>query len=157
MTTPAVRDHQSPLEIALLDVRATLADLLIAADEQHAAVVARDRDRLESVTRQQERLSARLAHAEAKRLQLTGGAPMSAIVETQPTQIRTLSDSIAALVRELKHKEAQTASLLQQSIELTTDTLNFLQRLVSPAAPAYGARGVAAARGQTSLMVDSRA
>ena len=72
MTTPAVREHQSPLEVVLLDVHATLADLLVAADEQHAAVVDHDRDRLENVTRQQEQLSVRLARAEAKRLLASG-------------------------------------------------------------------------------------
>src|SRR5437016_7603532 len=50
--------------------------LPISADEQHAAVVERDRDRLESVTRQQEHLSARLARAEAKRLEVLNGVPL---------------------------------------------------------------------------------
>ena len=67
MTSPAVREHQSPLEEALVNVHTALAELLVAADEQHAAVVAHDRDRLEGVTRQQERLSARLARAESRR------------------------------------------------------------------------------------------
>jgi flagellar biosynthesis/type III secretory pathway chaperone len=155
-TTPADRDHQSPLEIALLDVHATLADLLVAADEQHTAVVARDRDLLESVTRQQERLSARLAQAEARRIQLTGGKPLSAAVETLPAPMQTLSASIAASVRQLKQKQANTANLLQQSIEVTNQTLTFLQRLVAPQVPVYGARGMANAR-QHSLLVDSRA
>jgi hypothetical protein len=44
MTTPAVREPESPLEAVLLDVDAILADLLVAADEQHAAVVAGDRE-----------------------------------------------------------------------------------------------------------------
>jgi hypothetical protein len=56
MTPPAVHESQSSLEAALLDVDATLADLLIAADEQHAAVVAVDFERLESVTRLQKAL-----------------------------------------------------------------------------------------------------
>ncbi len=114
MTNPAVREHQSPLEAALLDVYATLAALLVASDEQYAALVARDHARLESVTRQQERLSSRLERAEAKR-----------------------------------------ANLLDQSIDLVGNTLNFLQRLVTVQSPAYGARGLAQSR--QSLLVDGRA
>ena len=57
----------------LLDVHASLVDLRAAADEQYAAVVADDRDRLEAVTRLQERLSSRLGRAETKRLELLSG------------------------------------------------------------------------------------
>ena len=74
MMTPVVREDQSPLEAALLDVDATLAELLAAADEQHAAVVAGDRQRLERVTGLQERLSSRLERAERRRLEHLGGA-----------------------------------------------------------------------------------
>jgi flagellar biosynthesis/type III secretory pathway chaperone len=154
MTTPAVREHQSPLEAALREVHATLADLLIAADEQHAAVVERDRDRLESVTRQQEHLSAQLARAEAKRLDVLGGVPLAEAVKTLP-EGHTLSASITTQVTHLKERQAQTAGLLQQSIDLATHTLNFLQRLVTPPSASYGARGIAAPR--QSVLVDSRA
>jgi flagellar biosynthesis/type III secretory pathway chaperone len=154
MKTPAVREDQSPLEAALLDVHATLADLLVAADEQHAAVVERDRDRLESVTRQQERLSARLARAEATRLKLLGGVPLADAVTALPAG-QALSASIGIKVRQLKQRQAQTASLLEQSIDLASQTLNFLQRLVTPPSAAYGARGIAAPR--QSVLVDSRA
>src|ERR687886_723289 len=123
MTAPAVPDQQSPLESALLDVHATLADLLVAADEQYAAVVARDHARLESVTRQQERLSARLARADS--------------------------------VRELKQRQARTAGLLEQSIDLAAQTLTFLQRLLTGQPAVYGARGLAP--GRQSLLVDGRA
>src|SRR3977135_1658916 len=84
MTNPAVREHQSPLEAALLDVHATLAALLIASDEQYAALVARDHARLDSVTRQQERLSSRLERAEAKRLEVLGGTPLLSAIPLQP-------------------------------------------------------------------------
>jgi len=154
MTTPAVREHQSPLEVVLLDVHATLADLLVAADEQHAAVVDHDRDRLENVTRQQERLSVRLARAEAKRLEVLNGVPLLEAVTALPTG-RALSVSISTKVLQLKERQAQTASLLEQSIDLASQTLNFLQRLVTPPSAAYGARGIAASR--QSVLVDSRA
>jgi flagellar biosynthesis/type III secretory pathway chaperone len=138
----------------LLDVHATLAELLVAADEQHAAVVEHDRDRLESVTRQQEHLSARLARAEAKRLEVLGGVPLLQAVSGLPDG-QALSVSISMKVRRLKERQAQTASLLEQSIDLAGQTLNFLQRLVTPPSPAYGARGLAAPR--QSVLVDGRA
>src|SRR3977135_2451877 len=86
MSAPSVvtRDPQLPLEAALLDVHATLADLLAAADEQYAAVAARDAKRLESVTWQQERLSVRLERAERRRIELLGGAPLQVAVASLP-------------------------------------------------------------------------
>src|SRR5919205_4427144 len=82
--TPATSEH-SPLEQALLDVHATLADLLAAADEQHQAVAAGDRERLESVTRRQERLAARLQRAETQRLRLLNGRPLEDAVSELPS------------------------------------------------------------------------
>jgi flagellar biosynthesis/type III secretory pathway chaperone len=159
MTTPAVREHQSPLEDALLDVHTTLAELLVAADEQHAAVVARDRDRLESVTRQQERLSARLARAESRRIELLAGeslaAKLASLPPTAAARAKTVGNSITTQVKLLKERQAHTASLLQQSIDLTGQALLFLQRLVAPPAQVYGARGLTVSR--QSLMLDSRA
>src|SRR5260370_29266329 len=99
MTTPAAREHQSPLEAALLDVHATLTALLVASDEQYAAVVARDHAWLEGVTRQQERLSSRLQHAEARRLVALGGIPLLETIALLPadqaTRTKSLSDAIA--------------------------------------------------------------
>src|ERR1700739_4165368 len=99
MPAPAATVIQSPLEAALSDVHATLAELLQAADEQHAAVVARDRNRIESVTRQQERLSARLARAEARRIELLGGNSLSDVIarleEPRATRVKVLRDEIA--------------------------------------------------------------
>src|SRR5579859_5310934 len=159
MTTPANRDHQSPLEAALLDVHATLAQLLSAADEQYEAVVARDRDRIESVTRQQERLSAQLARAEARRMELLGGAPLSEVISElqapERQRVAVLRDGIASAVQSLKRRQSQTARLLEQSVALTMQTLTFLQRLVAPPPIAYGARGLSAP--QRSVLVDTRA
>jgi len=138
----------------LLDVHTTLTDLLVAADEQYAAVAARDHERLESVTRQQERLSVRLAHAEARRLEILAGVPLTEAVAGS-NHLDGVRRSIAAAVTELKRRQAETASLLEQSIELTAQTLNFLHRLVTTPSPAYGARGVTAQR--QSVLVDSRA
>src|SRR5437016_762617 len=155
MTTPATQvDTQSPLEAALADVQITLADLLVAADEQYAALVGRDRERLEGVTRQQERLSSRLARAEARRVEALGGQPLVEAVAAQPRS-QVMSAAIATNVRLLKDKQNQTAALLQQSMEITDQTLKFLHRLVTPTATVYGARGMAVAR--QSVLVDSRA
>src|ERR1700716_1884387 len=97
MTPPAARNHQSPLETVLLDVHTALADLLVASDEQYAAVVARDLERLESITCQQEGLAARLEQAEAKRVELLSGESLlSAAAASEP--VKQLSDSIAASV-----------------------------------------------------------
>ena len=159
MTTPAVREHQSPLEAALLDVHTTLADLLVAADEQHAAIVERDRERLENVTRQQERLSARLARAEAKRLEALGGASLRETLTGVPREgaarLEGVADAIATQVIQLKERQARTASLIEHAMDLADQTLTFLQRLVAPATPVYGARTAPVARG--SLLVDGHA
>jgi flagellar biosynthesis/type III secretory pathway chaperone len=158
-TTPAARDHQSLLEAALLDVHALLADLLVASDEQYAAVVARDHAWLENVTRQQERLSSRLERAESKRVIALGGLALADAIALLPAdqalRTKSLSDSIAVAVNQLKQRQDHTASLLEQSIEVVGHTLNFLQRLVTVQSPAYGARGVPPSR--QSLLVDGRA
>jgi len=159
MTTPAVRNQDSPLESALLDVYATLADLLVAADQQYAAVVARDHERLESVTRQQERLSARLARAEARRLELLAGTHLIDAVSALPASAAARADavrhSIADSVQELKQRQARTAGLLEQSIDVAAQTLTFLQRLLTGQPGVYGARGFAPSR--RSVLVDGRA
>ncbi len=159
MTTPAAREHQSLLETALLDVDATLAELLVASDEQYAAVVARDHAWLENVTRQQERLSFRLEQAESKRLEALAGTPLLSAIALLPAdqavRTKSLSDSIGVAVNQLKERQNHTASLLEQSIELVSHTLNFLQRLVTVQTPAYGVRGIPASR--QSLLVDGRA
>ena len=159
MTNPAVREHQSPLEAALLDVHATLAALLVASDEQYAALVARDHVRLESVTRQQERLSSRLARAEARRLEVLGGTPLLTSIALLPAdqaiRAKSVSNAIAMAVKQLKDQQNHAANLLEQSIDLVGNTLNFLQRLVTVQSPAYGVRGVAQSR--QSLLVDGRA
>lgn len=146
----------SPLEAALREVHATLAQLLVAADEQYAAVAAGDRLRIESVTRQQEQLSARLARAEAARQSVLGGEELTAAVKSS-ARTQELHDSIAVAVRELRHRNARTASLLEQTAALASQTLNFLQRLVTTPNPVYGAAKTSLAAPRHSLLVDSRA
>ena len=159
MSAPTAVHDPSALEAVLVDVRATLADLLVAANEQHASIVDGDRERLETVTRHQERLSARLAHAEARRMRILGETPLTSAVALLPAEqsdrVANLTRAIGEVALELKERQAHTASLLQQSIDLASQTLQFLQSLVTPAAPAYGSRGLKA--GRPSMLVDSRA
>jgi flagellar biosynthesis/type III secretory pathway chaperone len=151
--------ERTPLEQALLDVHTTLADLLAAADEQHQAVVAGDRERLESVTRRQERLSARLERAERQRLSLLDGRPLheaaAGLPAPEAARVSGLVDSIGQHVGRLRERQAQTAALLERSIEIAGQTIQFLQRLVTAQPPAYSARGLVTA--SQSLLVDSRA
>jgi flagellar biosynthesis/type III secretory pathway chaperone len=159
MSTPAVRDHQSPLEAALLDVHATLGELLVAADEQYAAVADRDRERLEDVTRRQEQLAARLERAERQRIQVLNGASLRSIITSLPSdrgrRVLALQVAIARSVRELQNRNARAASLLERSIELTSQTLQFLHRLAAPEVPTYGSANLRGVR--RSVLVDSRA
>ena len=158
MTHP-VDAERTPLEAALLDVQTTLADLLAAADEQHAALAAGDRERLEKVTQRQERLAARLQRAERQRLSLLQGQPLTEAVARLPRadadRVSALADVIGRAVVSLRERQAMTASLLERSIELTGQTIHFLQRLVAARTPAYTARGMTAS--SRSLLVDSRA
>lgn len=159
MTMPAVREGQSPLEAVLLDVHATLTELLAAADEQHAAVVADDRGRLQVATRLQERLSSHLGRAERQRLELLSGQTLTAALADLPAdQARRLggvSQSIGQAVRELQPRHARNVTLLQRSADLAGQTVLFLQHLVSPPSQSYGAHGHRAS--QQSLLVDRRA
>ncbi len=149
-----MRDHQSPLEVALVDVNATLTELLAAADAQYEAVVERDRERLEGVTRLQERLAVRLERAEQRRTAALGDQPLSVAVATQP-HLATLAHQISTAVRELQARNARTQNLLEQAAQLNAQTVQFLQRLVGVSAPAYSARGATASR--QSVLLDSRA
>ena len=155
MSTPANRDHQSPLEAALLDVHAMLGELLGAADEQYAAVAERDRERLEGVTRRQEQLSVRLERAERRRIELQSQLSTDGLSPIAIARLRAVRKAIAGRVRELQQRNARASSLLERSIELTGQSLQFLQRLAIPAQPTYGARGPA--RATQSVLVDSRA
>lgn len=157
MSVPAARDHQSPLEAALVDVHTTLTALLEAADEQYVAVVEHDRERLEGVTRQQERLAARLERAERRRRDVLGTRSLDAALADEIAEVASLAGTIGAAVRQLQTKHSQTASLIEKSVELNGQTIKFLQRLVGGAhPPAYGARGGATVARQ-SVLVDSRA
>jgi flagellar biosynthesis/type III secretory pathway chaperone len=157
MTAPAIAANQSPLEAALHDVYATLGQLLLAADEQYAAVAADDRERIDSVTRQQERLSARLARAEAERVQIVGSATdwTANLPADTAHRVLDMKSAIAATVQDLKDRQARTADLLKQKIDLANNTLNFLRRLVTQPPATYSGRGITT--GSQSVLVDSRA
>ena len=151
MSTSVARDHQSPLEAALLDVHATLGELLAAADEQYAAVAERDRERLEGVTRRQEQLASRLERSERRRIELQS----ETLTPSASARVAIVRRAISMRVRELQRRNDRAASLLERSIELTQQSLQFLHRLASPEVPTYGSRNVGA--GRRSVLVDSRA
>src|SRR4029453_6069552 len=143
MNASAIRDAQSTLELALIDVHATLTDLLAAADEQYQAIVARDHARLESVTRLQERLSTRLERAERLRNEALAGRPLKVAIVDLPREdaLRSakLVRGIGLAVKGLQSRNTQTASLLESSLELGPQTIQFLQRLAGAgvAEPVY--------------------
>ena len=159
MSAPANAANQSPLESALREVQAALDELLVATDEQYAAVAEHDRVRIESVTRQQERLSARLARAERQRLALQGQMSWTELIAALPAseavRVEALRQSIATAVNRLKARHEQTSTLLARSIEVGKQTLDFIQRLVTPTNPVYGGRPTPLAR--QSLLVELRA
>jgi flagellar biosynthesis/type III secretory pathway chaperone len=155
MSTPAVRDHQSPLEAALLDVHATLGELLVAADEQYAAVADRDRERLEGVTRRQEQLSARLERAERQRIQLQSHPAPEAPTPSAAARLAVVRRAIAHRVRELQRRNARASSLLQRTLEINMQTLQFMHRLAAPEVPTYGSANLRGVR--RSVLVDGRA
>ena len=150
---------QSLLETVLRDVHATLTELVAAAHEQYASLAAGDHRRLESVTSHQERLSAQLERFERKRIAVLAGKSLNEAIADLPRDAaqsaRELNDAIAAAVRDLQALNRRTTSLLQRSIELTSQTLHFMQRIVTGQPAAYGRRGVNKA--MQSLLVDSRA
>jgi hypothetical protein len=158
MNAPATTGHPSSFEAVLHDVQATLAQLLVAADEQHAALAANDRAWLEGVTQQQERLSARLARAEARRIELVGHSPAdwtNGLPEDAAQRVTELKSAIGESVLELKAKQALAAELLEEQLELTSQTISFLRRLVTQPHPTYTGTGKVSAR--QSVLVDSRA
>jgi flagellar biosynthesis/type III secretory pathway chaperone len=158
MNAPAPAANQSALESALHEVHAMLSELLVAADEQYAAVAAHDREWVERVTRRQEQLSARLRHAEAKRLKALEGAPLveaiAALPPPEASRAEALRAGIAGSVVELQKRQQRSSRLLERSIELGKQTLDFVQRLMAPQT-AYDARGYAAPR--RSVLLDGHA
>src|SRR5689334_18006255 len=92
----------SSLETVLRDVHATLSELLMAADEQYAAIAAGDHGRLESITSRQERLSAQLERFERRRLEVLAGRSIKEAVAELPREAaasaRSLNDAIAQAV-----------------------------------------------------------
>lgn len=147
------------LEEVLHEVHATVTALLAAAEDQYQAMVAHDRQWMERVTQRQERLAARLARAERKRLEIVGNATLAEAIAALPpaesARANDLKSSIAEVVGELKSRQSATSSLLARSIDLSRQTLEFLQRVVTKPSAVYGARGMI--RAQRSMLMDSRA
>ena len=159
MTSPADRD-QSRFEAALLEVHATLAELLSASEEQSTAAASGDRDRLEAVTQRQEQLTAQLRRAEEQRLAISEGRSVREVVATLPPRrarnASALVARIATTVEQLRDQQARTTALLQRRIELAAQNVQFLQALLQVQPESYGGR--VAVRGHTrSLVLDGHA
>jgi flagellar biosynthesis/type III secretory pathway chaperone len=155
MNAPAMPDQHTSLATALIDVHATLQALLAASDEQYAALADGDLARVESVTRQQEQLAARLERVERKRAVALDGQSLTEALAQKPNLAR-LNNAIADKVRELQAKHAQSASLIEKATELNAQTLQFLHSLVDASnSTTYGARGATKVR--QSVLVDRRA
>jgi flagellar biosynthesis/type III secretory pathway chaperone len=157
--SPVAANDLSTLEAALRDVHATLTELLGAADAQRAALETGDRARLEAITQQQERLTARLEQAERRRL---AAMPAGSLGETlaslrgEPRErIARLTAAIRQEVFDLRQCHARNAALLERSIDLAGQTIQYLQRLVLVEAQTYGTQG--APMLSASRLVDSRA
>jgi flagellar biosynthesis/type III secretory pathway chaperone len=159
MTLLASAVDQAALEAALRDVHAAVAELLAAAAEQRAALEAGDRDRLEQVTCLQERLTARLAQAERRRMACLATETLEASVASLPGEpgqrVRSLMAAIREKVIQLREQHGRNAALLQRSLELTGQTVQFLQRLVIGQPPTYTPTGATAVA--SSLLLDHRA
>lgn len=143
----------------MLDVRAVLEDLLAAAADQRAALEAGDRERLERVTHQQERLTARLENAERRRLAAMPSPSFDDCAKVLPgdegARFRKVTGDIQRSVLRLQELHARNADLLQRSLAVNGQTLQFIRRLVGTPEPTYGAAAPAAA--PQSLVVDRRA
>ena len=160
MTAPARSEPQTPLEAALLDVQAALADLLAAAAEQRAALEAGDREQLDRITQKQERLTARLEQAERRRITCMSTPDLAHTIAQLPAEqgrrISGLMQTIREAVADLRHQHDRNAALIQRSLELAGQTLQFIQRLMGTSAPTYGTPRRGLVVGQ-SMLVDSRA
>ncbi len=159
MTAAVPVQNLSVLETTLLEVRAVLQDMVAAADEQYAAFEASDLLWLERVSRQQDRLTARLERAERERLKASSGVPIrdlpAQLSQPQAAALSELIDSIAETILELHARHARNAALLQGAAELAGQTVQFLQKLVAERVQPYGANGAPVIT--QSLLVDGHA
>jgi flagellar biosynthesis/type III secretory pathway chaperone len=152
-------DRTAAFEAALQDVHAALGALLEAAAQQRDALEARDRERLEAVSWLQESLTVRLQEAERRRISSMPAATLEqtiALLPAQPAQrVSGLLAAIRQSVLELREQHARNTTLLKRSLELTGQTLQFLQRLTLGQPATYTPAGAAGAG--HSLIVDGRA
>jgi flagellar biosynthesis/type III secretory pathway chaperone len=157
--SPVAAHDLTTLEAALRDVHATLTELLGAAEAQRAALETGDRARLEAITQQQERLTARLEQAERRRLD---AMPAGSVGETLASlrgepgeRIARLTAAIGQAVLDLRQRHARNAALLERSIDLAGQTIQYLQRLVMAETQTYGTHSATLL--SASRLVDSRA
>jgi flagellar biosynthesis/type III secretory pathway chaperone len=152
-------DRTAAFEAALQDVHAALGELLEAAAQQRDALEAGDRERLEAVSWLQESLTVRLQEAERRRTACMPAPTLEQTIALLPAQPAQRVYGLLALIRqsvlELREQHARNAKLLQRSLELTGQTLQFLQRLTLGQPATYTPAGAAGV--SHSLVLDGRA
>ena len=142
-----------PLGSALSDVQSVLMKLLATLDEQFAAIVDDDVERLGHLVQEQEALSARLAQVEQRRLAIL---PSEALVRDNRGEDDQLS-VIRRAAEQLRERSARNGALLERRARLAGQTLQYLQALVMEHSRLYGAQCAPTAAPIRSMLLDSSA
>ena len=140
-------------ESALSDLQGVLTKLLATLDEQFAALVGDDVERLGRLVQEQEALSAHLAHVERRRLAVL---PTQVLVQSSRGEGEQLS-AIGRAIEDLRDRSARNAALLEQKARLASQTLKYLQALVMEHTRLYGAQRAPASVPMRSMLLDSNA
>jgi flagellar biosynthesis/type III secretory pathway chaperone len=140
-------------ESALSDLQEVLTKLLATVDEQFAAVVEDDVERLGRLVQEQEALSARLAQVEQRRLAIL---PSQVFVRSSRGEGEQLS-AIGRAIEDLRDRSARNTALLERKARLASQTLQYLQALVMEHSRLYGAQCAPAAVPMRSMLLDSSA
>lgn len=142
-------DVRAALHAALQDVRATLGALTLVADEQYAAAVEGDVQRVKALADRQEELAATLARAEKRRMAVVPGKSLRAHLDEVEhdgagSSVEELAQDVARLVLALREQHLRNRMLLDRGAALANETVTLLRRLIVervPDTPAMPARG----------------
>jgi flagellar biosynthesis/type III secretory pathway chaperone len=140
-------------ESVLSDVQGVLTKLLATLDEQFAALVEDNTERLAHLVQEQEALSARLAHVEQRRLGILPAGSLTRLSRGEEDQLL----GIGRAVQELRERSARNMALFERKARLASQTLQYLQAFVVEHARLYGAPSVPPTAPVRSLLLDSSA
>jgi flagellar biosynthesis/type III secretory pathway chaperone len=138
---------------ALSDVQGVLAKLLATLDEQFAALVEDDAERLAHLVQEQEALSARLAQVEQRRRGILPSGTLTRLSRGEADRVL----EIGRAVQELRERSARNMALFERKARLASQTLQYLQAFVVEHARLYGAPRVPPTAPARSLLLDSSA